>query len=236
MKSFEKYWKNKTLSGHRHDSSIFYKDKVREHLALLSDDEKKMDISDIGCGAGELLFYLEKECNIVEAVDYSQSMLDKAKKLLRGKKLNFLIFDANSYIKQTCSEVLFACGSFNQYLDKKDIENIVKTFRESSSCRSMFLFDTIDPDKYELWKQGRARYDRFFPSRKEILKLNVKEILGVFTGKYKQYMVEIGEMGYAYRPHYWSYLANQYDLDIEMVSSQKYEYRYHVILRKQEHK
>jgi hypothetical protein len=39
-------------------------------------------------------------------------------------------------------------------------------------------------------------------------------------------------MGYGYRPSYWIAEASKLQLDAQILSSQSYEYRYHVILRK----
>jgi SAM-dependent methyltransferase len=232
MRSFESYWEGKRSSGHRYNGENFYKEKAKEHLLLFKEIEKEMRISDIGCGAGELLYYLVERCHVVDAVDYSSSMITQAKKRLHHKGLEFIISDAHSYMKQSKSQVIVGCESFNQYLDSKEIEEIIDLFVASSHMRSIFLFDTIDPDRYQLWSQGRIRYDHFFPSRKAILMLYLREIWSLFDGGYRDYGIKIGEMGYGYRPHFWMDLAKKHHLKLEIISSLKYEYRYHVVLRK----
>ena len=229
---FRNYWSGKDTSYLRKDSDLFYERKVLEHVGHLFVPERTMSVIDMGCGAGELVKYYLENLNIVEAVDYSAKMLARASERCGGRKCIFIEADCVEYSAITRSPVWIASESINQYLTLDKVEVIINNFVTSDSARTMALYDTVDPDRRALLEEGRCLYDQFSPKRNIMIKNAIKSFLLAVSGTYAAELVSHGEAGFGIRPHFWFRMANTYDLDLELVSSKYYEYRYHVIMRK----
>jgi len=228
----QKYWGKQNTSFLKVDTEEFYERKVEEHVQCMTNTEKILKIVDLGCGAGELLFYYEKKVYIYEAIDFSKTLLGKAKQRCSRSKIKFIYNDFLTYVKSSEAEIWIASESVNQYLVSTELETLVYYFKNSIFSQSMFLYDTVDPDKRFLLEEGRTLYDRFTPKRKIILKNALKKLWMGLNKSYLNEMESYGIAGYGYRPHFWFNMAKKFDLDIELVSSKFYEYRYHVIIRK----
>ena len=60
-------------------------------------EEKAGGCVDLGCGAGELLYYFSDHAKIDMGLDYSRSMLDVARRRLDGKSITLSDAEAFAY-------------------------------------------------------------------------------------------------------------------------------------------
>jgi SAM-dependent methyltransferase len=231
---FIEYWEAQTNSAHRSNKREFYQEKALEHLSYLNSEDRQADCLDLGCGAGELLEYILPRCKVVEAIDFSETMLNEARsRLVHHSGLELSCTGALEHAATTKCEVWMATGSVNQYLAVQDLERLLKMFCDSPTARKFCLFDTVDPDRYRLWTQGRIRYAPFDVSRKLILLGILEEVKALLTGGFRSPVVSLGgNMGFGFRPHFWYDYAARQNVSVSLFSSRSYEYRYHVFLEK----
>ena len=86
---FSRLWSTQNSSGNRSDVPEYLSRKASESLSILQDycGYVNQEVSDLGCGAGELLVHLCDKLNISNAVDYSASMLSQCDKNLSTSAL-----------------------------------------------------------------------------------------------------------------------------------------------------
>lgn len=232
---YKKNWSNKNESGHRSNDANYWKKKASEHIYILNQHPKNECI-DIGCGAGELLEYLLIGGeNITEAIDYSESMLQEAKKRLSDTEIKFSSSNIITYLENCTCDTWIACQSINQYLDEKQLCDILDVFSKNSHAKSIYLFDTICPSRYTLWHRSRI----IDYSGNEFRLSYFRKIYGFSLGliesiflPHRFYTTNIGIMGFAFSPCFFKKQASIRNLNTEFLSSLYYEYRYHVIIKK----
>ena len=232
------FWNLQTKSLHR--SPDIYKKKAKEHISIIKASYRKLPIIDLGCGAGELLEFLIGKLNIEEGIDYSQSMLNMAEKRL-GSKVKFKLVEKNifDFLENSNKKIWLTTGALNQYLNPEEIEKLISTFVFNKNVSTFYLFDCVDPLRYSLMGLGIEYFKKSLDLNKTInLLKSVKKFIN-FIKLYSSTIKNKGSaylgktsMGYGYVPSYWIELANNSGLNINIVSSMYYEYRYHVILTK----
>ena len=237
------FWSTQTSSRHRSSDADFYRRKAREHAAMLTPTERSAGSLDLGCGAGELLFHLSDRVKVDTGIDYSQSMLDQAEKLLEGRNIALLNVDIFDYLPNATEPIWMTTGAINQYLNKPEMHAFLQTFARNEKARALFLFDCVDPIRHKLTSLGIS-YLRWPDNPPGTLKGLLRPAIRFYRlvrfsadvafGRYVDTANKLsGEgMGYGYLPSFWNKTAELLNLDIDIVSSQLYEYRYHVALRK----
>lgn len=240
MNDINQFWNKQNSSLNREKSDIFYKNKASEHRSVLDDNDSRDGILDIGCGAGELLEYLCLLVKIDIGLDYSQAMIKAAQERLEGKFSGCLIQeDIFKYLPSSTQPVWTTTGGINQYLDENQLVSILNIFKSNTKVRSFYLFDCIDPLRYDLllhsisYRPEHIYTDKFF----SILKNYFRRLLlsgGLILNRYSKYTHYLGTplMGYGQRPAFWIINCALLQLNVEIISSRYYEYRYHVIIKK----
>lgn len=236
------FWEQQTSSGHRSDDAQFYRRKGVEHASLMTAQERVAGCVDLGCGAGELLAHVMDHVTVNVGIDYAQSMLDQAKTNLSGRDIDLINVNIFDYLPGSIYPVWTTTGAINQYLDEAEMGKFLDIFMSNENSRSIFLFDCLDPIRYNLVPFGIS----YLPTRhrnsgklRAVLRgayraaqrwlFSSRLALGLFNAPVKKLP---GVMGYGYLPRFWLEAAAARGLHIDIVSSQLYEYRYHVALRK----
>lgn len=236
-KNIEEFWSNQKSSLHREDNSNFYKKIALEHFSLLKEANATSGIVDLGCGAGELLKYLCPLVEIEVAIDNSPSMIREAKKRLCSLFTGILIEgDFFRYLPSSSHFVWMTTAGLNQYSNESNLKHVLNLFLSNKKSQFFFFFDCIDPVRYALVEfisyKKIAKFKNFFGLVKFYKILRILQLL--VLNKYLTETVCLGSpaMGYAQRPSFWLKIGNKKNLDIEIISSRYYEYRYHVIIKK----
>ncbi len=209
----------------------------------MTDEDRAAPCLDLGCGAGELLEHLQNFLNITTGIDYSESMLDVARKRLVGSGITLKNSDLFEYVQSSVEPTWMTTGAINQYLEPKLLQQFLQLFKNNSSARALYLFDCVDPVRYAIYPFGlsyrpirkteinslraRLRFINWYISRGVVY---FKLTLGLL-GRSGNKLGRTG-MGYGYSPAEWRFFLDSLDLTCEIVSSQFYEYRFHVIIHK----
>ena len=237
------FWHSQTTSLHRDGSDDFYRRKATEHMRFFLPNERAWPCADLGCGAGELLRHLAGKINVVAAVDYSGTMLAEARRRLSGSSIRFHEAGVFDYLPKSHEKIWMTTGAVNQYLDKPAMDAFLSMFGKHDAARTLMLFDCVDPIRYALLAYGIA-YQANMPSGdpawrrvlRHFRRLQRRLVLAwqILTEGRNRAGIRLGKasMGYGYPPSYWRTAAARLGLDITFASSEAYEYRFHVFLRK----
>ncbi len=234
------FWSQQAASLHRYDTEKFYREKADEHVHLMRINDREVGAIDLGCGAGELLQHLMSKVYIKTALDYSESMLSRARSRLGNDAPELKNADVFDYLSDTEIPVWLTTGALNQYLSPAQITNLMKIFQANLNAQSFYLFDCVDPIRYDLLSFGIS----FNPEDMVTDKLPVYKRLSKYLRRVHLLFRMINKdskdfsylgspsMGYGYLPKFWLKLGNDLGLSIQIASSRHYEYRYHVIFNK----
>lgn len=238
--SHKAYWERQSSSQHRADLCEFYASKAAEHASVMRVADRSAGALDLGCGAGELLEHLLPLVHLDAGLDYAASMLDAASNRL-GEAVPLLEeADVFEYLENAESPVWMTTGALNQYLDAAQLRKLIQLFAESDRAQSFYLFDCVDPLRYRLMDVGISYRPTqlVVPSLSQILKqplINLRAAIGVlFSSPLSSALVSLGSvsMGYGVPPRFWLEFANGSGVDVQVISSRYYEYRYHVSIFK----
>lgn len=239
----KEFWNRQKSSLHRSDDEWFYRGKAEEHASAMSPQERSLEGIDLGCGAGELLFFFMDHANIKAGADYSQSMLDAAEERLKGKGISLLNVDIFDYLPTSNYPVWTTTGAINQYLDPARMNAFLDIFAKNETARSLFLFDCVDPVRYALMpfgisyrppavKGAKGLKDYLRPAYRRLRSLVLAARLASGLLEKNVRKLPGAGMGFGYLPRFWIGAAADRKLQIDIVSSRYYEYRYHISLRK----
>jgi SAM-dependent methyltransferase len=240
MNSINQFWNRQNASLNRDSSDEFYKKKASEHRNVMSDSDAQDGILDLGCGAGELLIHLSRLAKIDIGVDYSLAMIKAAQQRLDGQFFGLLLqVDIFSYLPSAKQTVWTTTGAINQYLDADQMSRVLDMFVDNDKVRSFYLFDCIDPLRYDLvshsisYRQKHILPLKLIPAFKKYIKQLIVAC-GLIFNRYSKDVIYLGKpsMGYGQRPAFWLRNGVVRDLNVEIISSRYYEYRYHVVIRK----
>ena len=241
---FQGYWETQTTSHHRWSDAEYYLRKAEEHAALMRPDEKSGGCIDLGCGAGELLYFFSDHAKVDLGTDYSSSMLEVARRRLDGKSIALSDVEAFTYLPECPSPTWMTTGALNQFLSADRLADLVTVFTANEAARSFFLFDCVDPVRYAMLPSGIGYRPMNVSERRPMSRLlrrtlrtminlwRVAQIVLLPRKQREWARLPEGRMGYGYLPSFWLRQADAHRLSVEIVSSRYYEYRYHVILRK----
>ena len=232
----KKFWDKQVTSRHRAEGDRFFRLKAQEHAALLSDKDRSSGVVDIGCGAGELLAHFALRAKVACAIDYSKSMLNRARARLEGSGIRLIHeVDVCRRMAEVDQAVWIACGSVNQYLGPRAQKRLLDVFRNNQHSRALYWFDCVDPVRYVVWGLGCNYLADRAPSLKALLwSLVLMSRQAMSSGILaKARWLGSGAMGWGYLPCFWRQECKRLNLHVEIVSSARYEYRYHVMIRKE---
>lgn len=224
--SWQEYWSDKTNGGHRFQDNTFLKKEAQEKLFHLAGGKSLLDF---GCGSADLLIFFIPEYENVIGVDFSLSMLEKAKEKIDNAKFkNANLIHANDSsiwdkIDQSFDRIINV--GVIQYLTINQIEGFLDHASEKlNPDGKIIFFDVIDPRIFDLWKAGLFSEKSFFFN--VFLRVTIIKFLNLFKKEPKNIM------GYTYDPQAIERIAQKYGFQMEYVKSMYYEYRYHAILFK----
>lgn len=243
------FWSRQTSSRHRFSTEAFYAAKAEEHTALFAEDDCRAPAVDLGCGAGELLLHLAARLNVRAGLDYSGSMLEQAKIRLAGTGIELVQGDAFEYLPGRPLQVWLTCGALNQYLAPEALHRFLDLFLREAAPRSLYLFDCVDPVRYAALPYGTS-YVRTAPPAAARRRGGIAAVRGVAGTVVRTLRAAVDAarlaarsrtgfrelagpgMGYGYLPLFWLDACEARGLEVEIVSSRYYEYRYHALIRK----
>jgi cyclopropane-fatty-acyl-phospholipid synthase len=242
----KKYWSKASASAHRRNDEDFYLRNAEEHIEIIRQANDGAELIDLGCGAGKLLRHYLKRLNCSAGLDISPSMLAEAKRLIHGdgiRDFNLIHADPLKYMATCNIPVWTTCGALNQYLDKEDIEDFVAIFRDNKHAKCLYLFETICPIRLPLMSIGisfREEHWSLMPGMKRKIKVLISRAIyaqNFIRGKYSGETVYLGSpiMGYGHSPKLWLTLGKKLGLNVSIIGSRYYEYRYHVTFSKDAH-
>ncbi len=242
MNDSKVFWSAQTSSLNQSSDLEFYRRKANEHAALMTPEERDAGCIDLGCGAGEMLMFLTDHLRVKVGLDFSESMLAAAREALAGRDIELTSADAFAYLPMARIAVWTTTGAMNQYLPAQDLQRLVGIFASNPAAQSFFLFDCIDPLRYHLMPLGIS-YRPAYAERRQSPNLRQRAAQLYFRARYSACLslgvldkdvlsLANSAMGYAVAPHFWHRIGSAFGLDVQMVSSRYYEYRYHAILRK----
>ena len=241
----EQFWAKQTSSLHRLSSKEFYEEKANEHADLIHPNDQQAGAVDLGCGAGELLEYLIRKINIEVGIDYSSSMINAAKERLKEiSNLKLIVSNTENtfnYLNNSNQQVWTTTGALNQYLEVNEIYRLIDIFKKNKKARSFYLFDCVDPIRYNLMSLGISYLPNKIKNNQSRLfrrtKYYVKRLLfaiRLISGFFDHDFIRLGSsgMGYGHLPSFWLGLGDNLGIRTKIVSSRIYEYRFHVIYTK----
>jgi SAM-dependent methyltransferase len=244
MDKAKNYWQKATKSHHRFATEQFYKEKAEENAALMNHEDRNSSCVDLGCGAGELLYYLSFLLNVQVGIDYSDSMLKAARHRLVDKNISLINQDLFVYLKTADHKVWITTSAINQYFDATDQKRLLDIFIKNQSATAFYLFDCVDPLRYAILNFGISYLPKAPESK---IKAIAKYCYYTFKGAWLlcrwalksgsgAYCLGPSRMGWGYFPRFWLKEGALRNMNVKIVSSHAYEYRYHVLLHKSEQK
>lgn len=238
------YWSRQKASIHRRSDESFFQAKALEHASLVAEGDKGLDCIDIGCGAGELLYYLSDHLSVTTGIDYAESMLSQARNRLGDREISLQCCDIFSYLPSSRHQVWISAQAVNQYLESSRVLAFLDMFAANESARSLYLFDCVDPVRCALLAHGisyrpedvatgeQGLREWLRAARRTLWRLGFSCRLAVGAVSRDCQAIPGNTMGYGYLPRFWIKAADARGMRCEIVSSSFYEYRYHVVLQK----
>jgi SAM-dependent methyltransferase len=233
------FWATQSTSMHRSDDKQIYEKKAVEHAALIRAEDRDTDLVDLGCGAGELLVHFSKLVRVTTGFDISKSMLDAARAVLPDADIQLVQGnDVLAFIASSPHAVWTTTGAVNQFLDMAAQRRLLDAFASHPRARAYYMFDCVDPIRYSLLAHGIS-YRPVNPTLplgigyvKHLLRrLSTAGRIAAGARANTRYLGSAA-MGWGQLPRFWLVESQARGLEVEIVSSRHYEYRYHVLLHK----
>ena len=240
MQNDQIFWSKQTSSFQRYSEDWFLKLKALEQASLVPEAEMADRGIDLGCGAGELLYFFSELVNIEMGVDYSKSMVDVALIKLRDKNIPIMQGDIFEIMPNSSYKNWFSTQALNQYLSTDDMVRFIELFLINESARSLYFFDCIDPIRYSSQflglgyaevVNGKNKFKKKITFMYQFMRHLKKIFLHGIVGLKSSQLERVG-MGYGYLPVFWHEIMRNKGVTVTIVSSKYYEYRYHVIICK----
>jgi cyclopropane-fatty-acyl-phospholipid synthase len=224
---------------HRSDDERLYEKKAVEFASLMRPEDRDADLVDLGCGAGELLVYFARIVRVTAGFDISASMLDAARAVLTDADIELVRGDdVFAFVASSPHAVWTTTGAVNQFLDAAGQRRLLDVFASHPRTRSYYMFDCVDPIRYSLLSHGIS----YRPShlglpvgaaraKRLLLRLAAAGRIAAGTWADARALGSVA-MGWGQLPRFWLNESLARSLEVEIVSSRYYEYRYHVLLHK----
>ena len=129
---------------------IQYCDKFYSKIGVSMDDS----VFEIGCGSGAFLYPLYLRKNLVEGIDYSENLLDLARKVM--PESNFTCEDAVTFKLNKTYDVVLSHSVFQYFHDLNQAEMVLKTMNRLAK-KKVAILDVIDVAKFDLFHTERVK-------------------------------------------------------------------------------
>ncbi|MGV8108372.1 class I SAM-dependent methyltransferase [Methanospirillum sp.] len=227
--NYKEYWATKSSPGNRRDDNEFCQKKINEVLLHI---KRGGIILDYGCGNCNQTKFLSPHFDRIIASDLSECMLVEAKKEVEFSGIKNIIHlqaDEDTVwekIKQKVNGII-STGVI-QYFQSQQLEKFIeKCVSNTTDDGFIVFFDVINPLKFLFFRYNLVN------NRGSLINF-VRCIIHATYLYFLEHNPEknLGEIGYGYYPEYFIKICMKNNLNIEVVSSIYYEYRYHVIIKK----
>jgi cyclopropane-fatty-acyl-phospholipid synthase len=206
---------------------------AREHLYHLDGGKTLLDF---GCGAGEILARIATHYDQAVGVDYSPSMLARARTLAveRGLKnrLNLVLADDKSVWSVTSGRFdRIMAGGVAQYLSPRALSALLEAARLRLEPHGRIaLFDVIDARRLPLYDSGLLRESNTLPA--PTLAILAGAVRGLATSSVRRLRrLPAHRLGRSYTPATLKRMGHSLGMEVETPCSMHYEYRFHAIFR-----
>ena len=230
--NYKAFWEGVDDSGHTFNTLEWYERYAKEMIPYFS---KTDVVLDCGCGSGEMMTYASQYVGKLIGVDFSESMLEKAQRLMDEANIsnvellqgNFTAID--DYLKQKVN-VIYNNGVL-QYLHYNETLSFLQNAKKHLLADGEIIFFNVPNIKYIDLYALRVFHsdDRVQPTKimKKYLSLS-KDILKEKV-KNKKYVYDAG-IGYWYSQSDFVELAEKAGYNFEFFAPKflHYAYRFHV--------
>lgn len=225
-----RYWSTKTDGAHRHPNEECFLQYARELLAMLP---RRGILLDVGCGSCQVTTYLAPEFDQVYAIDFSESMLEAARKRVVSsglKNIELLPGTASAFPATVTHADVILTSAVVQYFSFADLACHLEECRRILNREGIILAALI-PDSA---RKKTYYYGYFSGNRYRRLKKLRTWI----------YLSRLRAKAYLKSDLLWDGIGNWFDqTDIERAAteaglraefrdSQTSDYRFHAILRR----
>ena len=236
MKSadFKDFWDKMAAPAHAHSSDFWFDRYGREIMFYLTGAET---VVDAGCGSGEILMRIAPHFKKVIAIDYSESMLNTARRKMVESQINHvdLFCDNISQIESYCTQpvdAIFSNGVI-QYLSQDDLDEFV------SACKrvlkpggKLILFNIPNVNNRILFMLGFYKHEKrvtFYRVLKGFPRLWLRILRFKITNGFKKYNDGIGNW---FSIEQMKKIGLKHGLGVQIYGSSvvNYYYRFHVVL------
>ncbi len=227
-RNWRSYWSRRTDGGHRSSDDSFLRKEAAEKLYFIEGGDTLLDF---GCGACELMQYYAPHFKKLVGVDFSESMLEEARKKLEGSYAPnirlALADDRTVWSRIDGSFDRIVCSGVVQYLDVAQLQNFLDNASKRLNLEGkILLFDVIDSRIRPLARAGLFT-DR--PNPLVLVGACATMVLRRYLDSDRR-ILPTDELGYSYDPNLISEMSMNSGLEVEFVRSMYYEYRYHAVL------
>ena len=132
------------------DDWIQYCENIYSKIGILKNDK----VFEIGCGSGAFLYPLYLKNNIVGGNDFSQSLLNLAKKFI--PEGNFICKDAVNLNLNNSYEIVLSHSVFQYFKDLNQAEIVLKYMNQMAK-RKFAILDVLDISKRDLFFSERMK-------------------------------------------------------------------------------
>ena len=221
MSYWREYWAGLDDAGHRYQTEEglrFYARELRHYFP-----ERPVRVLELGCGNGDLYDHLKSQFKSYVGIDFSQAMLAKYKAKCTDTAL--VQADVSRLPLGTCQYDVVLSTGVCQYLDKDMLRSNLEQVYHLLDTEGIYLIANI-PDAQLRWfyYAGALRGDL---DQSPWLRTLCSRARAIITRK-----ADDG-IGYWYSRRALCKLAAEYGFVGRTYSSANYEYRFHVVLRKQ---
>jgi SAM-dependent methyltransferase len=236
MTDWQNLWNNTSNVGHAKNSDDWKLKYAKELIMFLEPNNQEIAV-DLGCGAGELLVIISKYYKKIFGIDFSDEMINSAKKLLEEKQFsnielyNSPLQSSSNFINSKIN-VIYS-NQVAQYLLEKDIEELIISFKSKLINGSrIYFFNALNVDQKESFEIGLYR-NNCSMNWKSIIKSIIKLKWGIFKQTLidKDY-VHNKNLGYWHSKELYSKLAKKHNFEVEFFNAIyiHHSYRFHVKL------
>jgi len=218
---------------HRDNSEIFLRMESEEKLFHLGSGES---IFDFGCGSADLLVYYAPHFKALLGVDLSDNMIRLAQERIdRFSVKNVEVYQGDEVSSwERCNnrqfDVVTSAGVVQYLTEKQLTEFLHQATSHLENDGRIVLFDILDPRTYRLMKFGLylenpmnlRDYARACVSSARVLVKSTLTKLGL-----REDMT-----GYTHHPGRVTQICKTLNLNVSLVRSMYYDYRYHAIISK----
>jgi ubiquinone/menaquinone biosynthesis C-methylase UbiE len=223
----EKHWIGKTDAGHRHSTEEWLQKYASELLAMIPGGGTLVDV---GCGAGELTAYLASKFEKVYAMDFSETMLTKARQRIGGCGITNITFASGTAQRLPevidKADVILSCGvvqyltmvEFSQHL--QDCRRVLR--KGGMVCAAMIPDSALKKMYYRRILVQNGRYAGWLQTWFELRR---RHLIAYFKGD----LLWDG-IGNWFSHTDIARAASEAGFDVEFRNSWFYEYRFHALL------